>query len=81
LIATEHWLSIGIIANEPSECWQSLGRGLHIDNPFDDPTHIVGGLDCPMKLNRVLPGVASDRSRVHMSSVFGQIIEADAAFP
>src|SRR6266568_2313532 len=78
LVAAEHRLSIGIVADEPSESRQSLCRCLHIDHSFNNPTHIISSLDGPMKLEGIMPDVASDGSRVRMSSVFGQIVETDS---
>src|SRR5712692_3609791 len=60
LIAAEHRLAIGIIANEPAEGGEALSRSLHINQAFKDPAHIVSRFDDAVELDHVLIGVAPD---------------------
>jgi hypothetical protein len=55
-----------------------LGRRSHIDDPFNDPTHIISILDDTMKLKGIVPGVASDGGTILVSCIFGKVIETDS---
>jgi hypothetical protein len=54
----------------------AIGDDDHLPSPIISNIH----LDRPMELDRVLPGVAPDCSRVPMSSVLSQIIKTDTIF-
>ena len=75
LIATEHWLAIGVVANEPSKRWQPC-RSLQIDNSLNDAAHIIGSSDSPVKLDGILPDVASNGLGIRMARVKNEIFEA-----
>src|SRR5712692_7013239 len=79
LIATIHRLAVGVVANEPAQGGNTLGRRLHIHHSFNDPTHIVSIANDAMELEGVLPGVTPDRSGIGVPCILGQILQAHSS--